>query len=130
MQTLTPTDLKDLSKAELLNLVERGILRVMSDKDASTLANIPKEELPEYQQFAHLRGVGISISAAARKYQVPQQTISRWLQRGIIARIGMEKNRVLIDEADVAYCAEIRRNRPGAGRWLFHDNGTPYTPRT
>jgi hypothetical protein len=121
---LSPQELEKLGQKRLINLVNRGIISVMT---AYPITMTTKTDLPEYQRHAHLKGHPISIGNASRKYGIPQPTISRWVSRGIITKLGMDKNRVLIDEADIAYCAEIRSQNPGAGRWLFNPDGTPYT---
>jgi len=90
----------------------------------------PKEELSEYKKHAHLKGVDTWVSEAARKYDIPLTTISTWVKHGYIRTLGQRGNKILIDEADVAYCAEIYRKRGGQGRWLFNPDGTPYTPTT
>ena len=79
--------------------------------------------------FPELKGEKIWIAEAARKYKVPQPNLSRWAERGFIKKLGKFKNRVLLDEADVAYCVAVARDRSGTGRWLFNDDGTPYTPK-
>ncbi|MBI3361420.1 MAG: helix-turn-helix domain-containing protein [Chloroflexi bacterium] len=100
----------------------------MSEQDAKQV--VPKERLPEYKRHARLKGMTIGINEAAKEYGIPQRTISRWVQRGYIRRIGREGLKVLIDKQDVAYCAEIYRQRGGtAGRWLFNPDGTPHTPK-
>lgn len=130
MTTLTPKEIEQMSRGQLINLVKRGIVKVMMSYPYTPTSQMTtKHETPEYQRVAHLRGREISISEASRKYGVPQVTITRWVQRGLIERLGTDKNRVMIDEADIAYCAEIRRQNPGAGRWLFNPDGTPYTPK-
>ncbi len=86
----------------------------------------PKEQLPEYKKHKHLKGVPIWISEAGRKYDILQVTISKWVKAGYIKTLGMNGNRVLVDEADVAYCAEIYHQRGGQGKWLFNPDGTPY----
>ena len=79
------------------------------------------------EQFKHLRGVGLGIAEAARKYGIPNPTISRWAKAGYIARIGTEGQKVLVDEADVAYCAEVYRLQGGKqGKRIFDKNGRPY----
>jgi transposase len=126
---------------DVQDLVESGKMRgaklpdgslAVSEKSVKkrepTVSSIPKEELPEYKKHAHLQGIGISISEASRKYEIGFSTLQRWATRGYVTRLGQEKNRVLIDEADVAYCAEIYRTRGGQGKWLFQPDGTPYTP--
>ena len=89
-----------------------------------------KEDLPEYQAVAHLKGHPIWIREAARKYGVHSGTLSNWVRRGVIRRLGKEKNRILVDEADVAYCVAIYRKR-GAKRGLrlFTKDGLPYQPK-
>jgi len=85
-----------------------------------------KEDLPEYKQHVHLRGVGIGINEAAKKYSLNFSTLRRWSQSGYIARLGSEKNKILINEQDVAYCTEIYRRFGGQGKRLFNPDGTPY----
>lgn len=127
MPELSESDLKHLTHGELINLVNRGMLRVMTSAQTLTL-NMQKDSLPEYIKFRHLKGVAISIGNASRKYNIPHPTISRWVKRGLVEQLGMDKNRVLIDEADIAYCAEISSHRPGRGKWLFNPDGSPYIP--
>ncbi|HLF03220.1 MAG TPA: hypothetical protein VI547_14650 [Anaerolineales bacterium] len=83
--------------------------------------------------FAHLKGKPIWVAEAARKYGIPHQTISRWMTRGYIKQVGRDEShsqKILLDEADVAYCAEVYRVYSSKGRrWLFNDDGTPYIPK-
>ena len=90
---------------------------------------LKKEDLPEYKKYLHLKGVGIGIAEAARKYSLNVSSVHRWAQSDYIARLGMDKNKVLLDEADVAYCSEIYHQRRGKGKWLFNPDGTPYKPK-
>ena len=134
-----------LEEARLRQLVEKGKIRagviagemVVSEDEVKKrvekeqVPGVRKEDLPEYQKHAHLKGKPIWISEAERKYGVPNPTIWRWMKSGIIARLGMDGNKTLLDEADVAYCAEIYHSRnPKQGRRLFDDNGLPYKPKT
>jgi hypothetical protein len=98
-------------------------------KREPTVSSIPKEELPEYRKHMHLKGMVIGIAEAGRKYKVPRTTIGRWVQLGYIDRTGQQGQKILLDEAEVAYCAEIYKRRGGQGRWLFRPDGTPYTPK-
>ena len=85
-----------------------------------------KTDVPEYKRLKHLQNVGISLSAASRKYKVPTRTISRWKTRGLLRQVGVEKNRVLIDEQDIAYCAHFYHLlNETQGQWLFDSNGVP-----
>jgi len=127
------------TEASLRNLINKGTIRagklpsgdiVVSEQDTKAQTPTPKEELPEYKKHAHLKGQAIWLGEAERKYEIPHKTISRWASSGIIRRLGMEGNKVMLDEADVAYCAEIHRQRGGQGKWLFNPDGTPYRPKT
>jgi excisionase family DNA binding protein len=112
-----------------LAVSEKSVAKRKSSLERSAVDGIPKENLPEYQRFKNLIGNPISISAAARKYHVHHQTISRWVARDLIQRVGMDRNRILIDEADVAYCASVHKKRGARrGTWVFKEDGTPYIP--
>lgn len=127
-----------ISELHLRVLLQSGKIRggiltngkvVVNEQDAR--ARTPKEELPEYKKHAHLKGQTIWISEASRRYEISNVTILNWVKRGIIKRLGTEKNKVLLDEQDVAYCVDVYRTHGGKqGRWLFNLDGTPYIPQT
>jgi len=131
-----------MEEAHLRQLIEKGKIRagvvagemVVSEEEVRGEAiqekGLRKEDLPEYQMYAHLKGTPIWISEAARRYQVPHQTVVRWIKAGYIKQLGMRGNKVLIDQADIAYCSEIYRKRGKQGRVLFNRDGTPYKPKT
>ncbi len=89
-----------------------------------------KEQLPEYKKHAHLQGVEIGIGEAAREYDLNLSTVSRWVKAGYIRVLRQEGQKVLIDQADVAYCSEIYHRNGGHGKWLFNKDGTPYAPKS
>ncbi len=86
-----------------------------------------KEDLPEYQKNAHLKGSGISLPKAVEKYGLNPSTIFRWYKKGIISEVGREIDlggeRILYDEADIAYCAEIYRKLGRRGRRIPRARG-------
>jgi excisionase family DNA binding protein len=89
-----------------------------------------KENLPEYQQFSHLAGVEIWVREAARKYDIRQSTLSKWIKGNYIRQIGTDRNRILLDEQDIAYCVFVYRRAKELGyQWMFYSDGTPYAPR-
>ena len=104
---------------------------LMSELDIQ--AQLPREEQPEYKQYAHLKGVGVGIREGARKYQMDPTTISRWVEKGYISSLGKMAVRggkkILIDEADLAYCVDIYRHNPGSGKRVFNPDGNPYQKR-
>ena len=114
-------------------LIDEGKLRaaVMTDgsigiSQISVHALLPKEELPEYQLNADLKGKPISINEAGRKYKLNTSTLTRWMQRGLIHQLGKDGRKTMLDEADVAYCAQVYRKNSGQGKWAFDDAGHPY----
>jgi len=121
-----------LEQADLARLIDEGSLRAALLPDdligvslSSVQALLPREDLPDYQDFAHLKGQPISISEASRKYGIHTSTLTRWMQRGYITRIGKDGRRTLLDEAHVAYCAKVYLSDSGQGKWLFDEKGKP-----
>jgi hypothetical protein len=94
------------------------------------LSSVRREDLAEYQQFSHLQGQPIWVAEAARKYNIVHQNVSRWIKLGVIKQLGADRNRLLLDEQDVAYCAYVYHQRNAKrGSWLFRPDGTPYEYR-
>lgn len=131
-----------LEERDLRDMVEKGKIRagvtmnetiVVNEEDVLHQAiesqGLSKEDLPEYQMYAHLKGIGIGINEAAKEYRIPYVTIYQWMSSGIIKKLGRKGQKVLLDKADVAYCAEIYRQRGIKGRKLFNSDGTPYKPK-
>jgi predicted site-specific integrase-resolvase len=124
MHELSADQLAKISMTDLITLVKHGNVRIMTDE------NIQYHDRQEImQRYLNLRGIPIHIGAASRKYGIPHGTISRWVQRGVLKQIGKQKNRVLLDEQEVAYCAAVYQANQGQGRWLFDDAGNPYNPK-
>jgi len=127
-----------LEETCLRALIEKGKIRagiamgemVVSEEEVRGEAiqekGLRKEDLPEYQKNAHLRGIGIGINEAAKEFQIPYVTIYQWMSSGVIKKLGRQGQKVLLDKADVAYCAEIYRKKGVKGRKLFNPDGTPY----
>lgn len=122
-----------LEESRLHALVETGKIGaavamgevVVSEEEVRSQVT-KKEDLPEYRQFSYLSNVAIGMGEASRKYKVGVVTIHGWVKKGIIAIIGREGQKVLIDEADVAYCANIYHKIGGQGKRIFNSDGTPY----
>ena len=142
-QIPTYIPIKDAAKkygyalAELKRLAQSGKIKAvqlpsgdMVVSESSVKAKQKKEDLPEYKKFSSLKGNPIWLSEAERKYDISTQTLSRWVKAGYIPKIGLDGNRVLLNEQDVAYCAEIYKKRGGQGRRIFAEDGTPYKPKT
>lgn len=122
-----------LDSASIFKLADEGKLRaaVMTDgtigiSQHSVNELLPKEAQPEYRENEELRGTPISINAAGRKYKLNTSTITRWMQRGLIRKLGKDGRKTLLDEADVAYCARVYHLNSGQGKWVFDEAGRPY----
>lgn len=98
--------------------------------ETSVKANLKKEDLPEYQKYIKLKGTGLGVRESAEKHNIPLSTLQGWVQKGIVAVIGEQGRKKLLDQADVSYCAEIYEAVGGQGRRIFDDDGTPYKPKT
>jgi len=83
------------------------------------------------ENFAHLEGIPITVSEAARKYKVPAATIHTWLHRGYLSPLGKKGRQRQINEADIAYCATLYHIRkPFRTRApLLDKDGNPYLLR-
>lgn len=112
-----------MTKGELNHMIESGRIKPAMLATGVLLvkqSEIPRrEETEDYRAVAHLRGVGIGLRQGAEKYGVNNVTISNWVARGLIRRLSgetMRGQRVMIDEADLAYCAAIYKRNPGQGK--------------
>ena len=110
---------------ELYNLISSGKIGASMLATTGTLI-VKRSELPvrredtaEWAQVAHLQGVGIGIRQASVKYNIGAATLGRWVDRGLVHRLSGEVlrgQRLLVDEADVAYYAILYHRDPGQGK--------------
>jgi|GEM_PF-299537 hypothetical protein len=127
----------DFPEARLQALIEAGTITA-GEINGEVIVNETeirnrvqrREDLPEYRQYEHLKGVGIGINEAAKTYNVSYTTVRNWVVRGLIGRLGNRGQKVLLDQADVAYCVAIFRQGGSQGRRIFNADGTPYIPKT
>ncbi len=124
----------DIDQSTLYCLIADGSLHAVVLPDGSIAVSLrsvqsqlPRNKLPEYLALAHLKGRPISISDASRKYGIHTSTLTRWMQRSYIARIGKDGRRTLLNEADVAYYASGYLANRGQGKWTFDEKGKPIT---
>ena len=91
---------------------------------------VRKVDLPEYKKYSGLNGVKIGVGEAARKYGIPDSTLHRWaVNKKFIAILERDGQKVLLNEQDVAYCAEVYKQHKGQGKRVFNSDGTPYKPK-
>ena len=119
--------LQDLIRTGTLKAIRMKGETIVDEKKVEEIATKPKkEDLEEYKQFAHLAGVSIWTSEAARKYGIRHPTLSRWTQAGYIEKVDSDGYKTYLKEQDVAYCAFIYEERGGRGKRIFNKDGTPY----
>jgi hypothetical protein len=122
MKELTRKELDKLTPFELKHYSELGILRVMKTKTIPTRI----EETTEFKKYKSLVGTPIHLREACRKYKIALSTMSRWVNRGLVKKLPEEGNKVMLDEAYVAYAVSVLRSHDKTqGQWLFETNGTP-----
>ncbi len=93
----------------------------VSEESLKTKEQIIKE------RFSCLVGQPITISEAVEKYHITShQTIRNWVARGYV-KVVDGGYPTKLDEADVAYCADVYRQRQALGGVpLLDETGRPY----
>jgi hypothetical protein len=126
--TLTPAEAQKLltnlspgTKIEISKSPAGEIVVSEINEVTKTKADILKEE------YTDLVGQPITLSDASKKYNVIRRTIERWITQDYIAVINPNNYPIEIDEAEIAYCADVYHQRKGkSGVPLLDENGLPY----
>ncbi|MCP4370663.1 MAG: hypothetical protein GY797_21505, partial [Deltaproteobacteria bacterium] len=80
-------------------------------------------------RFAYLSGQPITLTKAAKKYNVPRSTLQNWVYRSnYLKPIPPASYPANFDEAEIAYLADIYqdRQRTGSRAPLIDESGLPY----
>ena len=114
----------------LTRLVTSGKLKAM--KTSSGEVVVPESETKNAitrgdKKYGALHGKPITMAKASEQYGPSIQSIWNWVKRGYIATIedNKEPYPIKIDEADVAYCADVYKTRGKSSR-IFDEAGRPY----
>jgi len=104
----------------VLTIDRGGVLATMDET---------KEQVIQ-RKFKNLIGQPITITEASAKYNIPRGSIQEWKEKGYLSVVN-ETYPATIDEADVAYCAEIYKERKSSGFGfrgvpLLDERGLPY----
>lgn len=140
-----PTYIPLVAAVQKYGILEKTLLkRIKSGKLAS--AQLPDGEylVAEHdidpslrikrEDFKHLRGQGISVTNAGKKYDIRAANFSRWTKLGYI-KVLERGWKLILDEADVAYCAAVYRAKYTlydgqlSGVNIFDKEGRPYRLR-
>ncbi len=112
-------ELINTGELDIVHLVDNGNSQMVIYDDDLAAFVAERDITPE--KFAHLRGNLIGIGEAAREYEIGHGTISRWIKQGNLKVNGLEKNKKLVDESDVAYLAALgRAKKMRAGKKVFN----------
>lgn len=109
--------------------------RVIPSKDIDGVDYIDQEEAErvaqrlDRRQWAHLRGQGLSVTSAAKQYGFNSKTLWNWVNAGHVRVLEEGAYRVLVDLADVAFCAALFALSGRQGRSLFPSSRSPSKPR-
>ena len=125
-----------ISEKALLEQVESGSLvparlpngdLLVAERDVDPKAKTKEQIIDEH--YGELKKQPITISEAEKKYRVLGRTIRFWVSLGYISTIN-HCYPMRLDEAEVAYCAEIFHERQqagtGSGAPLLDENGLRY----
>lgn len=87
---------------------------------------------PSRKKFARLENNYIPVHEAAKAYGIPAVTLYWWAGNDSeLIRTQKEGKRLLLNEADVAYCTAVYKKRGGGGRGkpIFTAEGEPFEPK-
>lgn len=112
---ITETELDQLAEQlDAVRLLDNGGEKLAFYDDDLAAYVADRDITPE--KFDHLRGNLLGIGEAARKYELGHGTISRWIKQDHLDVKDTDKNKKLVDEADVAYLVALgqaKKMRPG-----------------
>jgi hypothetical protein len=103
---------------------------LLVDRDAmDKFKPYPTKEAILSGLYKHLQGQEITLTEAAKKYDVPRTTIEKWYYRSnYLLPLNPNAYPATFDEAEIAYLADIYTERRNAGSKapLLDNNGLPY----
>jgi hypothetical protein len=115
-----------ISPASLQGLIDSGNIRAAKLNGTIAVAETDLDQVITREQFQHLRGQAITVAGAVEKYNLSDRTVRDWIERGHI-NILKPGYGMVVDEADVAYCAAVYQIQGGGrGKRLFDESGQPY----
>ena len=121
----------ELSEKVLTQLIQAGKIEAVRLPSGELLVSADNKQPKTKEQiiaekFAGLRENPITVTEAAQKYNLHRDTVLEWKKQRYISVL-KPGYRMELDEAEVAYCAEIYHQRKGrSGVPLLDENGLPY----
>lgn len=131
-QTLTPAQLAEI----LTNLPPDSTieLRKSSTGEIAVSYDTPKTKaqiIAADPELRALQGQPITVTEAVERYGVPSRTLLNWKDSQFLTVLADDGYRLHLDEADVAYCVGVYRQRKASGLGfrgapLLNEHGAPY----
>jgi hypothetical protein len=122
----------NLTETELDKLIKQGQVKTVivagNDQkqpcfyDDDLAAYVAERDISP-EKFKHLKGNLLGMAEAGLRHGVTSSTVSRWASRGVLEIKGTDGLKKLVDEADVAYLAELgRAKKMRPGKKVFDQN--------
>lgn len=107
----TAAEAMQAAPSQIRSLVALGATGAAQTADGSVIVSLERIRRLEsiLVEVSNLNGKPIHVSAAAKKYDIPIGTLSRWAAADYIETLGHEGNRRLLNEADIAFISLIRK---------------------
>ncbi|MBP7691060.1 MAG: hypothetical protein KA764_04045, partial [Anaerolineales bacterium] len=107
--------LKQALKASTINGMDSQAVAAPTAASPSTQEMSSADDRPSREQFTHLVGVGITLSEAAKKYDVPRHRVHHWaVERGYVKCVD-NGYPAKYDEGDIAFVVAVVHYREKAG---------------
>ncbi|MCG3210929.1 MAG: hypothetical protein FOGNACKC_04565 [Anaerolineae bacterium] len=130
MATKLQTDVEAAVESLLQNLPPGVKVDVNFTPDGAITFTVQqtKEQILK-EKYGHLLGKKLSLTEAAKKYNVPRGTLLSWVYyTNYLSPVDSDAYPKLFNEAEVAYLVDIyeERRRVGSKALLVDDDGLPY----
>lgn len=126
-------NVKSVHQNQFTSLEESPIIKLELPTGEKMLADIQAIEKTKKEivceKYPGLIGKPITVTEAAKKYDVARTTIFEWVKNDYI-KVLKPGYRIELDAADLAYCVDIYQQRKARGTYkgapLLDENGLPY----
>ena len=120
------------AKELLTNLPQNAIVEIKVSAEGHKTLSVSQPKTKQdilQEKYGHLLDKKITLTQAAKKYQIPRSTIQSWLFRSkYLKAVDPNAHPLFLIEADIAYLVEIYKERReiGSRAPLLDEDGLPY----